>query len=179
MAASRRPVDRPRWARPGARWALGRRVDVESGEVMLVGSSGGHLAQLVALAPWYRDRARSWVTFDTPDARSLLDGEDVVWAYHPTTRNFKNLARNLWLAVRVFRGRDVAAVVTTGAGVALPFVIVARLRGIPTVYIEVYDRIDTPTLSARLCRPFLSAMLVQWEEQRRLYPKATVVGNLL
>ncbi|MGC4806600.1 UDP-N-acetylglucosamine--LPS N-acetylglucosamine transferase [Micromonospora sp. DT233] len=146
---------------------------------MLVGSSGGHLAQLVALEPWYGARARSWVTFDTPDARSLLGGEDVVWAYHPTTRNLRNLARNLWLAVRVFRGRDVAAVVTTGAGVALPFVVVARLRGIPTVYIEVYDRIDTPTLSARLCRPFLSAMLVQWEEQRRLYPNATVVGNLL
>ncbi|RGC68782.1 UDP-N-acetylglucosamine--N-acetylmuramyl-(pentapeptide) pyrophosphoryl-undecaprenol N-acetylglucosamine transferase [Micromonospora sp. MW-13] len=152
---------------------------MESGEVMLVGSSGGHLAQLVALQPWYRDRSRSWVTFDTPDARSLLDGEDVVWAHHPTTRNVRNLARNMWLAVRVFRGRDVAAVVTTGAGVAVPFVVVARLRRIPTVYIEVYDRIDTPTLSARLCRPFLSAMLVQWEEQRRLYPKATVVGNLL
>jgi hypothetical protein len=53
------------------------------------------------------------------------------------------------------------------------------LWGIPTVYIEVYDRIDTPTLTARLCRPFLSAMLVQWEEQRRMYPKATVVGSLL
>jgi UDP-N-acetylglucosamine:LPS N-acetylglucosamine transferase len=146
---------------------------------MLVGSSGGHLAQLVALEPWYRDRRRCWVTFDTPDARSLLAGEDVVWAYHPTTRNVKNLLRNFWLALRVFRRREVAAVVTTGAGVAVPFVIVARLRGIPAVYIEVYDRIDTPTLSARLCRPFVSAMLVQWEEQLRLYPKATVVGNLL
>lgn len=152
---------------------------MESGEIMLVGSSGGHLAQLVALEPWYRDRRRCWVTFDTPDARSLLAGEDVVWAYHPTTRNVKNLLRNFWLALRVFRRREVAAVVTTGAGVAVPFVIVARLRGIPAVYIEVYDRIDTPTLSARLCRPFVSAMLVQWEEQLRLYPKATVVGNLL
>jgi UDP-N-acetylglucosamine:LPS N-acetylglucosamine transferase len=150
-----------------------------SGQVLLVGSSGGHLAQLLALEPWYRDRHRAWVTFDTPDARSLLDGEDVVWAFHPTTRNLKNLVRNAWLAVRVLRRRRVDAVVTTGAGVALPFVIAARLRGIPAVYIEVYDRIDSATLSARLCRPFLSAMLVQWEEQRRMYPEATVVGNLL
>lgn len=152
---------------------------MKPGEVMLVGSSGGHLAQLLALAPWYRDRARSWVTFDTPDARSLLAGEQVVWAHHPTTRNLKNLARNFLLAARTLKRRDVAAVVTTGAGVALPFVVVARLRGVPTVYIEVYDRIDSPTLTARLCRPFLSAMLVQWEEQRRFYPEATVVGNLL
>ena len=149
------------------------------GEVLLVGSSGGHLAQLLALRPWYQARTRAWVTFDTPDARSLLDGEEVVWAHYPTTRNLKNLLRNAVLALRVLRRRNVDAVITTGAGVALPFVAAARLRGIPTVYIEVYDRIDTATLTARLCRPFLSAMLVQWEEQRRMYPKATVVGNLL
>jgi UDP-N-acetylglucosamine:LPS N-acetylglucosamine transferase len=152
---------------------------LRSGEVLLVGSSGGHLAQLLALEPWYRSRTRSWVTFDTPDARSLLDGENVVWAHYPTTRNVPNLVRNTRLAARVLRERNVDVVVTTGAGVALPFVALARLRGIPTVYIEVYDRIDTATLTARLCRPFLSAMLVQWEEQRRMYPRSTVVGNLL
>ncbi|HET8660393.1 MAG TPA: UDP-N-acetylglucosamine--LPS N-acetylglucosamine transferase [Micromonosporaceae bacterium] len=151
----------------------------ERGPVLLVGSSGGHLAQLLALEPWYREWDRCWVTFGTPDARSLLAGEDVVWAHHPTTRNIRNLVRNTLLAVRVLRRRRVEAVVTTGAGVALPFVALARLRGIPTIYIEVYDRIDTATLTARLCRPFLSAMLVQWEEQRRMYPYATVVGNLL
>jgi UDP-N-acetylglucosamine:LPS N-acetylglucosamine transferase len=148
--------------------------------MLLVGSSGGHLAQLVALEPWYRSRRRCWVTFRTPDAQSLLaDEDDVVWAHHPTTRNLRNLLRNAALAWKVLRRRNVAAVVTTGAGVALPFVALARLRRVPTVYIEVYDRIDTATLTARLCRPFLSAMLVQWEEQRRMYPEATVVGNLL
>jgi hypothetical protein len=147
--------------------------------ILLVGSSGGHLAQLLALRPWYERWRRCWVTFDTPEAVSLLDGEDLIAAHHPTTRNIPNLFRNAWLAVRTFRRRRIAAVVTTGAGVAVPFVVLARLRGIPTVYIEVYDRIDTPTLTARLCRPFLSAMLVQWEEQRRQYPEATVVGTLL
>ncbi|MFC0005286.1 glycosyltransferase family 28 protein [Micromonospora siamensis] len=147
--------------------------------VLLVGSSGGHLAQLLALKPWYEGRRRRWVTFDTPDAVSLLAGEEVVPAHHPTTRNVRNLLRNALLARRELRRGDVAAVITTGAGVAVPFVVLARLRGIPTVYIEVYDRIDTATLTARLCRPFLSAMLVQWEEQRRQYPEATVVGNLL
>jgi UDP-N-acetylglucosamine:LPS N-acetylglucosamine transferase len=150
------------------------------GSVLLVGSSGGHLAQLIALEPWYRDRRRTWVTFRTPDAASLLQNEtDVVWAHHPTTRNVRNLIRNAVLAAKMLRRRDVDAVVTTGAGVAFPFVALARLLGIPTVYIEVYDRIDTATLTARLCRPFLSAMLVQWEEQRRMYPEATVVGTLL
>ncbi|QSB15901.1 UDP-N-acetylglucosamine--LPS N-acetylglucosamine transferase [Natronosporangium hydrolyticum] len=153
--------------------------DPEQRSLLLVGSSGGHLAQLLALEPWYHHRRRRWVTFDTPDARSQLADEDVTWAYHPTTRNVWNLLRNSLLAIRQVRRGRVAAVITTGAGVAFPFVLLARVLGIPTIYIEVFDRIDSPTLTARLCRPFLSAMLVQWEEQRRLYPEATVVGRLL
>lgn len=148
-------------------------------EILFVASSGGHLAQLFALRSWYHTRSRFWITFDTPDACSLLREETVIWAHHPTTRNVKNLLRNTVLAIRTLRRRQVAAVVTTGAGVAVPFVALARLRGIPTIYIEVSDRLDTRTLTARLCRPFLSAMLVQSEEQRALYPEATVVGQLL
>ena len=56
---------------------------------------------------------------------------------------------------------------------------VARLLRIPTVYVEVYDRLETRTLTARLCRPFTSRMLVQFEEQLRLYKGATLVGPLL
>jgi hypothetical protein len=47
------------------------------------------------------------------------------------------------------------------------------------VYIEVFDRIDSATLTARLCRPFTTLMCVQWEEQRALYRDAVVIGQLL
>lgn len=154
-------------------------TDVDPGWIMLVGSSGGHLAQLVALQPWWTARERRWVTFQTPDAESLLTGEHVTWAHFPTTRNVRNLVRNAVLSARMLRKDRPAAIITTGAGVALPFFMIGRLLGIPTVYIEVYDRIDSRTLTARLCRPFTSQMLVQWEEQQALYPHATLVGTLL
>ena len=147
-------------------------------KVLLVGSSGGHLTQLVALEPWWRDLQRVWVTFGTVDARTQLAGEDVHWAHHPTTRNVPNLVRNAWLAVRLLRQTRPDVVVSTGAGVALPFFVVARLMGIVTAYIEVYDRVDSRTLTARLCRPFTTVFCVQWEEQRRLYPGAHVIGCL-
>ena len=147
--------------------------------VLLVCSSGGHLAQLLALEPWWRGQERTWVTFDTPDATSLLRQERVRWAHYPTTRNLPNLVRNALLSLRVVRRWRPDVVISTGAGVALPFFVLARLLGVPTVYIEVYDRIDAPTLTARLCRPFTSLFLVQWEEQRRFCPEAVVVGALL
>lgn len=147
--------------------------------VLLVGSAGGHLAQLIALEPWWRAHRRTWVTFDKPDARSLLNDEDVVWAHRPTTRNLPNLVRNLLLATRLVRQVRPAVVVSTGAGVALPFFVLARLLGIPTVYVEVFDRIDSPTLTGRLCRPFTTRFCVQWPEQQALYRGSTVIGPLL
>ena len=149
------------------------------GKALLVGSSGGHLAQLLALTPlWPRER-RHWVTFDTADAVSQLEGEEVTWAHHPTTRNIPNLLRNTALARRVIAEQRPDVVVSTGAAVAYPFFLVARAKKIPTVYIEVYDRIDSRTLTGRLCRPVSSLFCVQWEEQRSLYSGSVLVGPLL
>jgi UDP-N-acetylglucosamine:LPS N-acetylglucosamine transferase len=146
--------------------------------VVLVCSSGGHLLQLYRLEPWWRRHERTWVTFDKPDARSLLENEDVVWGYHPTTRNVPNLLRNLALAWRILR-RKPELVVSTGAAIAFPFFLVARTLRIKTVYVEVYDRIDSPTVTGRLCHPLSDLFLLQWEEQKQFYPRGQVIGRLL
>jgi UDP-N-acetylglucosamine:LPS N-acetylglucosamine transferase len=152
---------------------------VAIGRVLLVGSSGGHLAQLLALARLWRREDRHWVTFDTADAISQLVAEDVTWAHHPTTRNLPNLARNTRLAKRVLDEQQPDVVVSTGAAVAFPFFLLARQRRIPTVYVEVYDRMDNRSLTGRLCKPISDAFCVQWEEQRELYNGSILVGPLL
>jgi beta-1,4-N-acetylglucosaminyltransferase len=147
--------------------------------VLLACSSGGHLIQLHNLRPWWERQDRMWVTFSKLDSRSLLVGERVAWAHHPTTRNLPNLVRNLLLAWRLLRSFRPDVVVSSGAGVAFPFFLVARLLGQKTVYVEVYDRIDSATMTGRLCYPFSDLFLLQWEEQRRSYPKGVVIGSLL
>jgi UDP-N-acetylglucosamine:LPS N-acetylglucosamine transferase len=147
--------------------------------VALVGSSGGHLAQLLVLRPWWEKHDRFWVTFDTPDAVESLDGERVTWCYHPTNRHAWNLVRNTLLAVRVLARERPSVIVSTGAAVAVPFFVLGRLLGSRTIYIEVVDRIDSPTVTGRLVRRFTDEMLVQWAEQESLYPGSRVIGRLM
>lgn len=142
-------------------------------------SSGGHLVQLVKLRPWWEATDRMWVTFPDAVAKSLLEGEKVVTAHHPTTRNIPNAALNCKLAVRVLRDYRPDVVVSTGAGVAFPFFLVAKAMRIRTVYLEVYDRIDTPTVTGRLCYPISDLFLLQWEEQRHHYPRGQFIGAVL
>jgi beta-1,4-N-acetylglucosaminyltransferase len=148
-------------------------------KVALVCSSGGHLDQLNQLEPWWSTHERFWVSFDTPDAVDLLKSERAFWAHRPTTRNVANAIRNLFLAWKLLSSERPDVVVSDGAGVAVPFFVCAKALGIRTAYIEVYDRIDSRTLTARLCRPFTDLFCVQWPEQLRLYPRSHLIGTLL
>jgi UDP-N-acetylglucosamine:LPS N-acetylglucosamine transferase len=132
-------------------------------KIMFVSSPGGHLAQLLPLTDWWKGHTRSWVTFRQPEVEAALQGEDVTWAYHPTTRNIPNAVRNLFLAWPTLRKARPDVVVSVGAGVSVPFFIAAKLMGIHTVYIECFDRITMPTLSGRLCYPLSDIFCVQWE----------------
>jgi hypothetical protein len=44
------------------------------------------------------------------------------------------------------------------------------------VYLAVYDRIDSATMTGRLVRPATDLFLLQWDEQLTSYPGATVAG---
>jgi UDP-N-acetylglucosamine transferase subunit ALG13 len=168
---------RPRRRRLGKRF---RRPAGQRRKILLACSTGGHLAQLLRLDRWWSQHDTVWVTFNKLDARSLLSGQRTVWAHHPTTRNIANLGRNLALAWRVIRGErerfDV--IISNGAGVAVPFFWLSRLFGIVTVYVEVYDRIDLPTVTGRLCQPVTDLFLLQRPEQQRQYRRGIIVGKV-
>jgi beta-1,4-N-acetylglucosaminyltransferase len=133
--------------------------------VLFACSAGGHLAQLLQLEPWYRGHDVQWVTFELPDAVGLIPEEQQVWAYHPTTRNLKNLVRNAVLAFRQLRSTRPQVIVSSGAAIAVPFFWMGRMFGAKTVYVEVIDRIDTRTLTARLVWPVTDLFVAQDESQ--------------
>jgi UDP-N-acetylglucosamine transferase subunit ALG13 len=119
---------------------------------LLVASTGGHLKELHHL----RDRVSgisapfSWVTFDTPQSRSLLAGEEVDFVPFVGGRDPANVARNFGAARRIFRRRRPRQVLSTGSAVALPYFVLGRARRLPCHFIESAARIDGPSLTGRL-----------------------------
>jgi UDP-N-acetylglucosamine:LPS N-acetylglucosamine transferase len=157
----------------------GSELTGSSTKALLVCSSGGHLLLLHRLKAWWETHERVWVSFRKIDSESILQGERVIWAFHPTQRNVANMLRNTRLAWSTIRSERPAVVISTGAGVALPFFLVAKLHRVRTVYVEAYERIDSASLTGRLCYPLSDLFILQWEEQRRFYPKGELVGALI
>ncbi|AKP04363.1 UDP-N-acetylglucosamine:LPS N-acetylglucosamine transferase (plasmid) [Companilactobacillus farciminis] len=147
-------------------------------KICLVGSSGGHLTHLHLLSEFWGKHDRFWVTFNKEDARSILKGERIYNCYFPTNRNLINLFRNTILAIRVLYKERPDVIISSGAAVAVPFFYIGKLFGAKTVYIEVFDRIDKPTLTGKMVYPITDLFIVQWEEMKKVYPKAINLGGI-
>jgi beta-1,4-N-acetylglucosaminyltransferase len=148
-------------------------------KICLVGSSGGHLTQLYQLKPWWEKADRFWVTFDKQDSRSLLKNERKYWCYYPTNRNIKNLIKNTFLTVKLLLKEKPDIIISTGAASAIPFFYLGKLFGAKLIYLEVYDRIDLPTLTGKIVYPITDKFILQWDEQKSHYPKGEVLGGVL
>jgi beta-1,4-N-acetylglucosaminyltransferase len=146
-------------------------------KILLVCSSGGHFKAIQQLRPFWKDHERVWITFKTVTTEAALTDETVHWDYSPTNRNLPNLVKNLGLALKVLMGDRPDLIVTTGAGVAVPFLILGKLRGSQTVFIESVTRVTSLSLSAKLTLPFLSTLYVHWSQLQILYPKAELIGT--
>jgi len=165
------PSSTSRLAPPGAHAGARRRV-------LLVCSPGGHLLQMRALRPAYDGHDVSWVTLPGADVERLLEGEDVVIAHGPTNRSAVKALRNLTVAWRVLRRERPDAVVSTGAGLAVPFFLVGKLLGVQLVYVESLTRTRSLSLSGRLVYPLADAFFVQWPRTTR-WRRARHAGGLL
>ena len=147
-------------------------------KICLVGSSGGHLMHLYMLKPFWEKHERFWVTFDKEDAQSLLAEEKLIPCYYPTNRSLKALIINTWLAWKTLRREKPDLIISSGAAVALPFFWLGKLFGAKTIYVEVFDRIDKPTVTGRMVYPVADEFIVEWEEMKKVYPKAKNLGSI-
>lgn len=120
---------------------------------LLVASAGGHLQELRELLPRLEGpdlTEVTWVTYDTPQSRSLLAGENVVFAPYANPRQPLVTARHALLAHKMLKRGRFSHTVSTGSSIAVAFLPRARLSGSSCHYIESAARLEAPSLTGRI-----------------------------
>lgn len=138
-------------------------------------SGGGHLTELLQLEGFYKNKKHFFLTFKRPNSVSLASTENVRFVTDPK-RNPLRLIATFAQSALVFLQEFPDAIITTGAGVALPICIIAKIFGKKVVYIESFCRIDKPSWSGRLFHPIADLFLVQWPKQKKFFKKAQYFG---
>ncbi|MFJ5961874.1 glycosyltransferase [Pseudarthrobacter oxydans] len=122
---------------------------------------------------WNVSTESLWVTFDSPQSRSLLEGKRVLYVPYVAPRDFRAVLTARRMIDRYVGQESFDRVVSTGAGLALSAFTSSRMRTVPKTYIESVSRTLGPSLTGRLVSLFnLAELYTQhktWANQRWTY----------
>lgn len=71
------------------------------------------------------------------------------------------------------------AILSAGAGIAVPVSVFGRLMGVKIIHVESASRVHTLSLSGKIMYRIAHLFFVQWEPLKEKHPKAIYAGRLL
>lgn len=149
-------------------------------KVMFISSMGGHLSELKMLD--FENYDYSIVTEKSDADIDLKDkyGDKVHFLIYGTRRTpfryFFILIFNLFISLYLFLKIRPEVIVTTGTHTAVPMCYIAKIFGKKVIWIETFANKESKTLAGRLVYPIADTFVVQWEEMKKIYPKAKYWG---
>ncbi len=144
-------------------------------KICIVSSCGGHLAEVRSLRPVYEQYETFYVLNDQAPLPADMEGRTRFIRH--AERDWRVLV-NIFEAWRILRSECPDVILSTGAGPVVPFALVGKLLGIPSVFIEAATQVTEPSLTGRIMYRLADRFFYQWEGLRRRFPRG-VYGGLL
>lgn len=150
-------------------------------KVLFISSVGGHLTQMLELKKIFKDYKYVLVTEKTDVTKDLKEKYNTEYLIYGS-RQFLlsyififtyNIIKSLVLFIK-YRPQ---IIVTTGTHTAVPMCYIGWFFGKKIIFIESYAKNSSKTLSGKLVYPIATTFVVQWENMKKLYPKAKYYGG--
>lgn len=147
-------------------------------------SGGGHyLEAMQACRALLAAEEHSYFFVTYPQARTFDSQVRVHFVTHPEhgglVRRAWLLLRNCGQSLRVYAREKPDLIISTGADVTLPIMLIAKLFGRKLIFIESGANVTQPSLTGRLIYRFADLFIIQWQELQPFYPRAIYGGSLL
>ncbi len=151
--------------------------------ICFMASGGGHFRELCELTSLAEKYAHVLISTEVNKAlaeacpfQRVYQIDEVgqgLWKKSPT-----KVLGTFWRLLGILRREKPDLVISTGAGIAVPGFVAAKLLGIRTVYIETYARIESLSLAGRICYHLADRFLVQHACLVSRLPRAIYAGTL-
>lgn len=152
------------------------RRHLETRRTCLAYSPGGHLAELERALEGIAFSDCFHVTYGGGRPTSL-PARRIYSLCHPRRSLLRTLANAVGALAVLLRERP-RLVISTGADVAVPTVLLGKLLGARVIFIETAAAPEG-SLSGRICHRVADLFIVQWPELARRYPGAVVASGPL
>lgn len=145
-------------------------------KIAIVSSCGGHLTEVRCLREAYSGMDHFYVVNERIELPADMAGRTYFVTH--AERDWRVLV-NVVEAWRILRRERPALLLSTGAGPAVPFALVARCLRIPIVFVETMARVHRPSLTGRLMYLLADDFFYQWTELARFFPRGRFGGPLV
>jgi beta-1,4-N-acetylglucosaminyltransferase len=146
-------------------------------KICIAASDGGHMTEALFLRPAYAGHEVFLITYANPRMGGLPFRICMVPKFD---RNPLKLTAVLWKVFTAFRRERPKLVLSTGAEIAIPVFLMAKLFRAKTVFIETLTRVERPSLTARILYPFADRFYVQNPESLKSFgPRAEYHGGIV
>lgn len=143
-------------------------------KICLVASRGGHMEELACMSEL--DGEKFLITEKSSNTITFCD--QVYYVEH-INRKDKNAIRKI---VKIFieanailKKEKPDCYISTGALIAVPVLILGKIRKKKIIYIETLARVEDLSLSGKIVYRFADVFCVYWESLLKKYPKARYI----
>ena len=147
-------------------------------KICIATSAGGHLTEALQLKEVWRGKKHFFISDKRINAIDLSKKEKVYFIT-PARRNFSKLLTSINETRKIFMKENPNIIISTGAEIGFPAMILGVILRKKVIYIESIARINSPSLTGQLIYPFIKDFYVQWPEGKKFFPKAKYVGAVI
>lgn len=136
---------------------------------LLVATPGGHVDELLDLEGRFTlpGTEPCWVTARSPQTQTLLHDRVVEWVPPVGTRQWARALLSLPRALAVVRRLRPSRLVSSGAALAVPYMLAGRAMGTEVIYLESATRLTGPSLTGRLVERIPGVTLYRQDDWQR------------
>jgi len=142
----------------------------------MVCSHGGHLTEMMQIEEAIKGHELFFITYISSRTREL----NRAYLIERFTAKPWKIPLSTIRIFRILGKEKPKAMISTGAEIAIPCFLIAKILGIKTIYIETCARVRTPSGTGRLIYWISDYFFVQWRGLLRFFGnKARYEGGLL
>lgn len=146
-----------------------------SDRVVGVSSGGGHLKELLDAIPSYNSLKQHYITFRNGHTENFLKNKEHSFIIDPHVSKFKYLI-NFFQSLVLYLKLRPKVIVSTGAGIAIPFLLLGFFFGSKIIFIESGARISNPSKTGQFLYRYSDLFIVQYAPLQKIYPKSILAS---
>ena len=147
-----------------------------SKKIIGICSGGGHLSELLKTIPSSYENEVVYITFKNGHTKDSLKGKPHFFVIDPHISKVKfliNFMQSFFLYIKI----RPKVIISTGAGIAIPLILIGKFFKTKIVFIESGARIFKPSKTASFIYKYSDLFIIQYKTLHSFFPKSKI-GSL-